>query len=116
VLALLPCFAAQAQPTPEPASRARRFALVVGANRGAADSTPLRYAVTDADRFASLVVRMGGVLAADSVVLHEPTRQGLLDALATTRARAAAAKGDRARTEGRHFPATRARGLMPAAA
>lgn len=80
------------------AAGARRFALVVGANRGAADRAPLRYAVADADRFASLVVRMGGVLPADSVVLREPTRQGFLDALSGTRVRAAAAKSASART------------------
>ena len=37
----------QAAPAP-----IRRFALVVGANRGAADRVPLRYAVADAERFA----------------------------------------------------------------
>jgi hypothetical protein len=98
-LALLPCSAAPAQSAPEPATRARRFALVVGANRGSADRAPLRYAVADADRFASLVVRMGGVLAADSVVLREPTRQAFLDALSGMRARAAAAKSDHLRSE-----------------
>lgn len=89
---------AQTEPARAAATRARRFAVVAGANR-AAERSPLRYAVADADRFASLLVRMGGVLPADSLLLREPTRQGFLDALADTRARAAAAKGDRARTE-----------------
>ncbi len=97
-LLLLPCSATFAQPSPA-ASGARRFALVVGANRGAAGRAPLRYAVADAERFASLVVRMGGVAPGDSLVLREPTRQGFLDALAGTRDRAAAAKGSSARTE-----------------
>jgi uncharacterized caspase-like protein len=98
-LALLPSLTALAQPAPQAAGGARRFALVVGANRGAPGRAPLRYAVTDADRFASLVVRMGGVLPADNLVLREPTRQAFLDALAATRTRAAAAKATSTRTE-----------------
>ena len=93
-IAALP--AAAQQP---PASGLRRFALVVGANRGAADRTPLRYAVADADRFASLLTKMGGVQAPDSQVLREPTRQAFMDALAVTRTRAGAARAEGARTE-----------------
>jgi len=94
LIAALPAAAQQA-----PASGLRRFALVVGANRGAADRTPLRYAVADADRFASLLTKMGGVQASDSQVLREPTRQSFMDALAVTRTRAGAARAEGERTE-----------------
>lgn len=98
-LGLLPHAAAFAQPAPENAGRIRRISLVVGSNRGGADRAPLRYAVKDAERFASLLTRMGGVLPADSLILREPTRAAFLDALAGTRSRAAAAKAHAARTE-----------------
>ena len=98
-LGLLPSAMALAQPSAEPAVRLRRLALVVGANRGGADRAPLRYAVTDAERFASLVMRMGGVRPADSQVLREPSRQSFLDAVAGIRTRIAAARAESARTE-----------------
>jgi len=80
-LVLLLAPTASAQTAPDSASRTRRLALVIGANRGGAERASLRYAVTDAERFASLLTRMGGVLPADSMVLREPTRAALLDAL-----------------------------------
>ena len=77
----------------------RRLALVVGSNRGAADRVPLRYAVSDADRFADLVTRMGGVEPADRVVLRDPGRKVLMEALAATAARAGAARAAAQRVE-----------------
>lgn len=85
--------------TPAAADTTRRFALVIGANRGAADRVPLRYAVTDAERFADIISRMGGVLPADRVVLRDPTRAGILEALGSTGARAGEAKAARQRVE-----------------
>jgi len=82
-----------------PTGPARRFALVVGANRGAADRIPLRYAVADAQRFAEVVSQMGGVLPADRIDLHDPDRKALLAALQRTGAQAAAAKATAARVE-----------------
>ena len=79
---LLPGLAAAATGVP-----ARRIALVVGANRGA-DRVPLRWAVADAERFASLMTEMGGVAPGDCIVLREPTRRALLDGLAVVRGRA----------------------------
>jgi hypothetical protein len=84
--------------TPGPAPT-RRFALVVGANRGAADRVPLRYAISDAERFAELVAQMGGVQAADQTVLRDPTREALVQALAQTRERVGRAKAESARVE-----------------
>ena len=64
------------------AAPVRRLALVVGANQGAAGRVPLRYAVADAERFADLVSHIGGVAPSDRVVLRDPTRRALADALA----------------------------------
>lgn len=88
-----------AAPSPSAADVTRRFALVIGANRGAADRMPLRYAVSDAERFADIVTRMGGVLPGDRLVLRDPTRAGLLQALGSTGTRAAAAKAASERVE-----------------
>jgi caspase domain-containing protein len=85
-----------AEPSTGPA---RRFALVVGANHGAADRIPLRYAVADAERFAEVVSTMGGVLPADRIDLHDPDRKELLAGLERTGARAAAAKAASSRVE-----------------
>jgi caspase domain-containing protein len=98
VLALVPASLCLADAPPAPGSL-RRLALVVGSNRGAADRVPLRYAVSDADRFADIVSRMGGVLPVDSVVLREPNRRTLMDALATTATRAAEARAAAQRVE-----------------
>jgi hypothetical protein len=86
---LAPAAAAAAATAPPPM---RRFAVVAGANRGPADRVALRYAVTDADRFAKLVTGMGGVAAEDCVVLREPTRLAFLDALAAVKTRADVAR------------------------
>jgi len=72
--ALLLAAAAQGAPV-------RRLALVVGANQGAAGRVPLRYAVADAERFADLVSHIGGVAPSDTVILRDPTRRALADAL-----------------------------------
>lgn len=71
------------------ATEARRFAVVAGANRGSPDRVLLRYAVTDAERFAGVLTRMGGVAPADLALLREPSRQAILAALASMRAQAA---------------------------
>ena len=81
------------------AASPRRLALVVGSNRGAADRVPLRYAVEDADRFADIVSRMGGVETADRVVLRDPNRRGLMEALSATAVRAGEARAASQRVE-----------------
>jgi hypothetical protein len=86
-------------PTAQASTDLRRFAIVAGANRGSQDRVALRYAITDAERFASVLTRMGGVNAADLLVLREPTRQAFLDALAVVRDRAARAHLESTRTE-----------------
>jgi hypothetical protein len=59
----------------------QRFVLVAGANSGGADRPTLRYATTDADRFAKVLVDLGGVGAADTIVLKEPKVRDLVQAL-----------------------------------
>ncbi|NIM11434.1 MAG: hypothetical protein GTO45_36835 [Candidatus Aminicenantes bacterium] len=53
----------------------RRFALVVGANDGGPHRAKLRYAVSDAKAVLKVLEEMGGVLADDSRLLVEPTRE-----------------------------------------
>jgi len=59
----------------------QRFALVVGANAGGSDRPLLRYAVTDAERFARVMVDVGGVAQSDEIVLKQPKLRELSDAL-----------------------------------
>src|SRR5262245_29693723 len=95
---LVPLFVLAVLAAPDAWADTRRFALVAGSNRGAGRA-PLRYAVTDAERFAAIVTEMGGVKPADCIVLREPTRQAFLDALRAARASAGAARGAADRVE-----------------
>ena len=86
---------------PVPASAAgplQRYALVIGANAGGGDRPLLRYAVSDAERFARVLVEVGGVAPGDAIVLKQPKLRELsegLDLLArrVTDARRGAAGG-----------------------
>src|SRR5262245_25411589 len=85
LLLLLVCANAAAAP-------ARRFALVVGANRGDAVDQPLRYAEADAARMARVLRDLGGFH--DVVELKTPDQAALtraLDELQTRLASEAAA-------------------------
>ena len=97
-LALLASFLGLVPPVGA-ATETRRLALVAGANRGGQERTPLRYAIADAERFASVMVRLGGVAPDDCVTLKEPTRRAFTDALALVRDRAAGARREGARVE-----------------
>jgi hypothetical protein len=73
-----------------------RLAVLVGANRGAGDRAPLRYAEGDADKLARVLTELGGFAPEDVLVLHDPTR-ALLDqtlAQAALRVRTWHAHGD----------------------
>lgn len=50
-----------------------RYAVVIGDNRGASDEQPLRYAESDAQRFADLLGDIGGVPGENLVVLRGKT-------------------------------------------
>lgn len=68
--------AAAAAATPGRAETVR-MALVVGSNRGGSDSAPLRYAETDADRFARVLGELGGVKKDRLVILRAPGNDAL---------------------------------------
>ncbi len=78
---LLVTRAAQAAPTSD------RYALLIGANHGRADEVSLRYAVRDAQRVGETLVRLGGFLPENVVVLEEPSADRVRDALARLNAR-----------------------------
>ena len=71
----------------------RRYVLAAGANSGGADRVQLRYAVSDAERFANVMVRMGGVDAADRTLLSEPDLTTFRDAMELLSREVAAGSG-----------------------
>ncbi len=84
-LAALPCDALAA-------GIVQRFVVVAGANYGGRERPRLQYAVSDADRFARVLVELGGVAPANEIVLKEPRLRDLLQALDQASARVAEAK------------------------
>jgi hypothetical protein len=72
----------------------RRYLLAVGANSGGSERVSLRYAVTDAERFADIMVRMGGVAPADRLVLREPDRNTIETAISNLARRISENAGD----------------------
>jgi len=82
----------------------QRFVLAAGANYGGADRPLLKYGVSDAERFARVLVELGGVAADRAIVLREPKLRDLLQALdqmsaRVTEARRAAAGNGGGRVE-----------------
>jgi len=65
----------------------QRYALVAGANQGGRDRPTLRYAVSDATRFAGVLEELGGVDEGNAIVLDQPTIGELERAFATVRSR-----------------------------
>jgi hypothetical protein len=65
----------------------RRYALVAGANQGGRDRPTLRYAVSDAARFAGVLQELGGVDPGDTVLLEQPSVGELETALDALRDR-----------------------------
>jgi hypothetical protein len=59
----------------------QRFLLVIGANAGGGDRAKLQYAISDAERFARVMIELGGVPPANEVVLKQPRLTELVDAL-----------------------------------
>ena len=82
-------------------STIERFVLVAGANFGGSDRAELRYAVSDAERFATVMTDLGGVSPSNAIVLREPKLRELVEALDELRARVAAARRAAAATGGR---------------
>jgi hypothetical protein len=89
-------FAGLALLLPHPAFAAggvQRFALVAAANDGGPDRPPLQYALSDADRFARVIVTLGGVAADDAIVLKQPRLKHLEAALDLLKGRVSRARG-----------------------
>ena len=64
-----------------------RFLLVIGANAGGGDRAKLQYAISDAERFARVMVELGGVPRTNEVLLRQPKVKELVDALDALSAR-----------------------------
>jgi len=60
----------------------KRYLLSAGANNGGKDRVMLRYAVTDANAFASVFIEMGGVEKNNSLIIANPSSRELLGGIA----------------------------------
>ena len=81
-IALLLCAVATITARPAAAdTRLLRYTLIVGANNGGADRPLLKYGVSDAERFARVMVDLGGVAPEHNMVLKQPKLRELLDGL-----------------------------------
>jgi hypothetical protein len=76
-----------------------RFAPVVGANSGGASRPALKYAVSDAERFARVIVELGGVSPANELLLRQPKLHELTGAFDTLATRVADGRRAGRRTE-----------------
>ena len=70
----------------------QRFLLVIGANAGGSDRPRLQYAISDAERFARVMVELGGVLPSNEVLLKQPKLKDVIDALDALSARVSDAR------------------------
>lgn len=70
-----------------PAGAGGRYALLVGANRGAPGETPLRYAGEDVRRVRAVLTTLGGFQPDDVVLLEEPRADQMRETLARLNAR-----------------------------
>ena len=62
-------------------TRLQRYTLIVGANFGGADRPVLKYGVSDAERFARVMVDLGGVSPEHNTILKQPKLRDLIDGL-----------------------------------
>jgi hypothetical protein len=83
----------------QPSAPTRRLALVMGANSGGEGSVRLRYAVSDARSFASLLTELGGVRPEDLILLTDPGLAAFRGAAERVRAQAASANASGQRCE-----------------
>ncbi|MFT7582395.1 MAG: hypothetical protein ACI9MR_004077, partial [Myxococcota bacterium] len=72
---------------PDGPTEVHRYALVIGTNDGGPGRAQLRYAVTDAQAFGTVLSQLGGVAAADQIVLAEASRSQVLAGLDTLAAK-----------------------------
>jgi hypothetical protein len=84
---------------PASPERAKRFAFVVGASDGGPTRVRLRYASSDAQSFATVLRKLGGVEADAQRVILEPDAATLRRALGDAAAWIKGARGNASRTE-----------------
>lgn len=77
----------------------QRFALVAGANFGGSEREPLRYAVSDAERFIRILEEMGGINKDDYTLLREPNIKDFQNALAHLQTQITTKKSPESRVE-----------------
>lgn len=77
----------------------RRFAMVIGANDGGAERIQLRYAVSDAQRFAGVMEEIGGVNPRDSYLILDPEPRQIEETTAAIRREVARARSGARRVE-----------------
>ncbi len=73
---------------------ARRFAVIVGANKGAMGRSPLRHSHHDAQALGKVLVDVGGLRSDDVKVLLDPEPQVVLDSLDVALSSARSAGGE----------------------
>jgi hypothetical protein len=93
---LLPALVPDAAWSAEPLER---HILVVGANAGGHDRPQLKYAISDAERFARVLVELGGVTPGNETILKQPKLRDLTDALDALTRRVTAGRRAGRRTE-----------------
>lgn len=76
-----------------------RYLLAAGADWGGPTRVRLQYAVTDAERFARVMVKMGGVDPANHEVLRQPDLARFETALEDLQTKVLASRSEAARTE-----------------
>lgn len=88
-------------PQASAAGRVTRFVLAAGTNEGGGDRATLRYAVADAERFARVLIDLGGVPPSNAVVLRDASLRDFLQAIDQLNARVAEARRASAAEGGR---------------
>jgi len=83
----------------EPASGARRFAVVIGANNGGESRVRLRYAVSDARTIRGILEELGGVAPEDALLLLDPGVEAFFSGMKRLQARMAEARARHRRIE-----------------
>jgi hypothetical protein len=78
---------------------ARRFGLFVGSNNGGRGRTLLRYAVSDAQSVSRIFGAIGGIAAADNILLVDPGAADIKNRLDNLGRQAAQARRNNQRTE-----------------
>lgn len=77
----------------------KRLALFVGANQGGTAQQPLLYAQKDAIKMQQVMQEVGGVTAADRILLLDPTPEEVVDALTALAGRIGGSGAGTRRTE-----------------